>query len=166
MGSLISFPILGLVTMLQVAIFSNIHILYGTTDLVLLSIIAWTLQEKTHNGLLWAVMGGCLVSWISSVPLWPYLTGYVLVALFVQFIKRRIWQIPILAMYFSTALGAIFVQFVSLGILIFAGAQLEWIESINLVILPSVLLNLILALPVYLILTDIARWVYPAEPET
>ncbi len=165
MGSLISIPILGLLTMLQVAVFSNLHILYGATDLVLLTVIAWSLQEKTRNGLLWAVVGGGLVSFVSSVPLLPNLIGYVLVAFFVQFVKRRIWQIPVLAMYFVTALSTIFIQFFSLGILIFFGAQLEWMESINLVILPSVLLNLIFALPAYLFMNDLAGWIYPAETE-
>jgi len=125
MGSIISFPILGILVMLQVAIFSNVHVLYGTTDLILLTIIAWTLQERTHNGLLWAVVGGIMVSLVCSVPLAPYLIGYVSITLFAMFIKQRIWQIPVLAMFFVTAIGTISVQLLSLDILIFLGTQFE-----------------------------------------
>ncbi len=79
--------------------------------------------------------------------------------------QKTDWQIPLLAMFFLTLVGTILVQFFSLGILQFLGTRLEWMESINLVILPSTLLNLILALPVYLLMSDLANWVYPSETE-
>ena len=86
-------------------------------------------------------------------------------AMFSQFIKHRIWQIPALAMFFVTTIGTILIHSISLGILIFLGARLDWIEGINLVILPSLLLNLILALPMYLLMTDLSNWIHPMEAE-
>lgn len=165
MSWVITLPILGLLSMMQAAIFSNLHILFGTADIVLLTIIAWSLQEKATNGWWWAFIGGGIISMISAVPLTPYLIGYLVIALFCQFIKRRIWQIPALAMFFVTTLGTLLVQLLSLGILVFMGTSLEIMESINLVVLPSLLLNLVLALPVYLLMTDLANWIYPAEAE-
>jgi rod shape-determining protein MreD len=165
MGYVLSLPILGLLVILQVAVFSNLQVLNGTADIVLLTIIAWSLQEKVRNGWLWALIGGGLISLISAVPLAPHLIGYLLIAVLCHIIKRRIWQIPALAMFFVTSVGTVFVKLLVLGILIFMGTRLEWIESINLVILPSVLLNLVLALPVFLLMSDLAGWVYPAEAE-
>lgn len=166
MATLISLPLLGFVLMLQVAIFSNLRILFGTADLVLLAVIAWTLNEKVKNGLVWAAVGGLMVSLISSLPFYPSLIGYILVGVLAELIKRRIWQIPILAMLFVTVVGTILVQIISLAVLQFVGTGLEWIESINLVILPSTLLNLILALPVYLLIGDLVNLVYPAESDS
>ncbi len=165
MGWLIAVPILGLLTILQTAVFSNLHILYGTADIVLLTVIAWSLQEKVSNGWFWALLGGGILSMISAVPLAPYLIGYFVIAFFCQFIKRRIWQIPALAMFFVTTLGTLLVQLLSLGILVFMGTSLQIVESINLVVLPSLLLNLVLALPVYLFVSDLAGWIYPVEAE-
>ena len=152
--------------MLQVAIFNNLRILFGAVDLVLLAIIAWSLNEKVKNGFIWAIVGGLMVSMISSIPFYSYLIGYALVGLMAELIKRRIWQIPILAMLFVTVVGTFLVHFISLVVLQFTGAGLEWMESINLVILPSTLLNLILALPVYLLIGDLVDWVYPAESDS
>lgn len=165
MANLISLPILGILVMLQTAVFSNLRVLNGTVDLVFLTIVAWALQERVRNGWVWAVVGGLMVSLVSSLPFFPYLTGYILVSLFAGYIKQRIWQIPALAMFFVTTIGTILVQALSFGVLLFLGTRLEWLESINLVILPSTLLNLLLALPVYLLVTDLANWVYPMEIE-
>jgi len=52
---------------------------------------------------------------------------------------------------------------ISLSIL---GSRLPLKDSLALVTLPSLLLNLLLALPVYTMITDIAGWVYPVELET
>jgi rod shape-determining protein MreD len=162
---LIFLPILGILVMLQTAVFSNLQVLYGTVDLVFLAIVAWSLQEKVKNAWIWAAAGGLMISLVSALPFFSYLAGYTIVALFAGFLKRRIWQIPVLAMFFMTAIGTILVQFLSLGVLLFLGTRLEWLDTINLVILPSILLNLLLALPVYLLVTDLANWVYPTESE-
>ncbi len=151
--------------MLQIAVFSNLQILFGSADVVLLAIIGWALQEKVKNGWIWAVVGGAMISLVTAMPFFTYLLGYLGAALMAHIIKRRIWQIPVLAMFFVTTIGTILVHFFSLGILQFLGTRLEWMESINLVILPSTLLNLVLALPVYLLMSDLVNWVYPSEIE-
>ena len=55
MAYLISFPVLIIVLMLQLAIFSQLPLLSGTPDLVLLVLIAWSLHEKSQKCL---VLGG------------------------------------------------------------------------------------------------------------
>jgi len=165
MDTLIFLPVLGILVMLQVAVFSNLRVLQGSADLVFLTIIAWTLQDRVKNGWVWAIIGGLMVSAISAVPFYPYLFGYFSMALFAHFLKRRIWQIPVFAMLFVSTIGTILVHLLSMSVLLFLGTRLEWMESINLVILPSTLLNLILAIPVFLLVTDLASWVYPTESE-
>jgi hypothetical protein len=43
---------------------------------------------------------------------------------------------------------------------------LDWQEALSLVTLPSMVLNLMLALPVYILITDLANWLHPVEIET
>lgn len=151
--------------MLQLAIFSNLTILHGTADILMLAIAAWSLQKLVKNGFGWALIGGLMVSFISALPFFPYLTGYLIIAGLSRLLQKRIWQMPILAMFLTTIMGTFIVQMLSLLVLQFTGTALEWWESISLVMLPSVLLNLLLSLPVYLLITDLANLVYREENE-
>ena len=53
----------------------------------------------------------------------------------------------------------------SMVVLRFLGDPLPMGESYSLVILPSILLNLLASVPVYWLIRQMARWVYPAEVE-
>jgi hypothetical protein len=64
-------------------------------------------------------------------------------------------------MFSITFLGTILVSALSLGVLRFAGVPLPMSDVLGLLALPSVLLNMLLAIPVYAVMRDLARWVYP-----
>jgi hypothetical protein len=65
-------------------------------------------------------------------------------------------------MFSITFIGTIIVSLLSLGVLRFSGVDLAISEVLGLVMLPGVLLNMLLAIPVYAVMRDLARWVYPA----
>jgi rod shape-determining protein MreD len=163
MSYIISFPILVIVLMLQLAIFSQLPLLSGTPDLILLVLIAWSLHEKSHNAWFWAVVGGGLVSIISAIPFDAPLLIYLAITTIVRFASRRIREFPVLGMLIAT-IGATFFQHLTEIIVLFiAGTQLPFSQSLVLVTLPSILLNLFFALPIYALVTDLARWIYPIE---
>ena len=61
-------------------------------------------------------------------------------------------------------IGATFIQhLVEIAVLFVSGTQLPFSQSLVLVTLPSILLNLFFALPVYALVTDLARRLYPIE---
>ena len=70
---------------------------------------------------------------------------------------------PILAMYFTTLVGTLIFNLLTYLVLKLSQVPISFSESINLVVLPSTLLNLILALPVYLMVTDLIGLIYPEE---
>jgi hypothetical protein len=76
--------------------------------------------------------------------------------------QRRVWQAPLLAMFTITFLGTILVSLLSIGMLSFSGVDVPISDVLGLVMLPGVLLNMLLAIPVYAVMRDLARWVYPA----
>jgi hypothetical protein len=43
------------------------------------------------------------------------------------------------------------------------GNPLPWIEAFNLITLPSIILNLLFAIPAYALLGDLANFLYPEE---
>jgi rod shape-determining protein MreD len=154
-----------ILVILQTGIISRIPLLNGTPDLILLVLVAWSLQEKVKNAWLWALVGGVLASLVSATPFFAPLVGYIIVTTLGRLLQRRIWQTPILAMFVLTFLGTFVYQGILFSALVVSGVPIGWREGLNLVTLPSVLLNMALALPVHSIVVDIAHWVYPIQVE-
>lgn len=153
------------VLMLQTVIVSTLPLLSGYADLVLLVLVAWALQEHARSAWGWAIIAGIMVGFVSAAPTGTPLIGYLLVTLIARLLRRRVWQTPILSMFLVTFLGSLITQGLIMGAMIFQGTPLPLLDGINLVILPATLLNLLLALPVYAIVSDLAQWVYPEEVE-
>jgi hypothetical protein len=78
-----------------------------------------------------------------------------------QVLQRRVWQAPLLAMFSVTFLGTIILNLVSFAVLRLSGVVLPLEDVLGLLVLPSVLLNMLLAIPVYAVMRDLSRWVYP-----
>ena len=94
------------------------------------------------------------------------LVPYLVVILMVRWIQHRIWQASIWALLFSIVVGTLFQQTTVLMVLkYFNNVPLEVSESFIYVILPSMVLNLLFAIPVYLLIKDLADWLYPVEVE-
>ncbi len=165
MPALLSIPIFLFVLMLQTVIVSSLPLLSGFADLVMLVLIAWALQERVRSAWIWTIVAGVMVSFVSALPTGVPLASYLIVIAMTRLIRQRLWQSPILSMFFVTFVGSLMTQGLAMGILIFKGTPLPITESINVVILPGTLLNLLLALPVYAVVTDLAQWVYPEEVE-
>ena len=163
MATFIAIPILAILTILQSTIVSRLPVLQGTADIVMLVLIAWALQERVRSAWQWSIIGGVLIGFVTvlhfSVPLLIYLviTGLVLI------IRRRIWKIPILVMFVMTFIGSVFSYLVSLIAVIISGVNIPVFDSIRLILLPSLILNLLLAAPIYAVIRDLAEWLYPEE---
>ncbi len=150
---------------LQTVVFSQSPFVNGTADLVLLFLAAWSLQEQIKNSLLWTVIAGLLISIVSAMPFYAPLLGYLGVLGISKLLKRRVWRAPILAMYIATLLGTFFQLALYVVVLQINGAPIPWGGSLDVVILPSALLNLIFALPIYAIVNDLVGRIYPREVE-
>ena len=151
---------------LQITIFSQTTLVNGTADLILLFLAAWSLHDRVKNYWLWAGIGGFLISLISAMPFYAPLLGYLGVVGIATLLKRRVWQTPILAMFIVTVFGTFFQLAVYVVALQVSGAPISWGQSLDMVILPSVLMNMIFALPMYALVNDIVGRIYPLEVET
>ena len=87
--------------------------------------------------------------------------AYLLTTGIAQLLRRRVWQVPLLAMFVTTFFGTLLTQGFSIGAVLISGTSLPLLETLNLITLPSLLLNLLLALPIYLLIGDLADWLYP-----
>jgi len=165
MTTLLAIPILGVLLVIQTAIFSQIPLLQGTTDLVLLAALAWSLQPRVRTAWQWGIIGALLVGFVSAVSVIVFVLSYLGAVGLALLLRRRIWQVPLLAMFIATFFGTLAVHLTTLVVLRMTGVALPISASLNTIILPSVLLNLVFALPFFTLFKDLADFLYPAELE-
>ncbi|HSF81484.1 MAG TPA: rod shape-determining protein MreD [Anaerolineales bacterium] len=163
LATLISIPIFALLMIMQSSLFSRLPLLYGTMDLFLLALLGWALQKRVQNAWQWSVVAGLIFTLVSGLPFGTALVGYGLSTAGALALRRRVWQYPLLAMFVTVFFGTLTTHVVSLTALRLAGNPIPIFESLNLITLPSLLLNLVLAAPAYAIMGDLASRLYP-EP--
>jgi rod shape-determining protein MreD len=161
--NLIAFPLLALVVILQSAVISRMTLLSGYADLMLIFLAAWALKADAPSAWLWAILGGAMVSFVSGMPWVVEMAGYMFVVLLAQILRQRVWQAPLLAMFSVIFLGTLSMDLLALLVLNLLGTPLPFGDSLGLIVLPSVLLNLLFSIPVYAVIRDLAQWVSPVE---
>ncbi|MGE5373486.1 MAG: hypothetical protein ACM3XO_00395 [Bacteroidota bacterium] len=161
MRNLVAIPILFLAVILQSAVISRVYLLSGVADLPLVMLAAWALQEHVDSSWHWAVALGILVGFVSALPWYVPVFSYLVVVAVAQTLQRRVWQAPLLAMFSITFLGTVVLNLLSYISLRIGGVMMPVEDVLGLVVLPGVLMNMLLAIPVYAIMRDLSRWVYP-----
>jgi hypothetical protein len=164
MRNLVALPVILLAVILQSAMISRIYLLSGFADLPMVLLAAWALQDEVDSAWHWAVAMGVLVGFVSGIQWFVPVFGYLIIVGLARVLQRRIWQAPLLAMFTITFLGTIVISVLSLIVLRFSGAPMPVGDVLGLLTLPGVLLNMLIAIPVYAVMRDLARWVYP-NPE-
>lgn len=165
MAIFLALPILGLMVILQSAIFSQVHLLHGSVDLVLLVVVAWAVQERVKTAWHWGIIAGLLVSLVTSVPIWAIIPAYVITTGIAIYMRRIFWQRPLLAMIMATFFAILITHAITVFALGITGISIPLIEAFYMITIPSILLNLLLAIPVYALIGDLANWLYPETIE-
>lgn len=165
MVTFLAFPILSLLVMIQSAIASRINLIQGSTDLLMLVLIAWALHPRVKTAWRWGLIGGVLATFATSTPPLVTTASYLAVTAFALLIKRRVWQTPVLAMVAVTLIGSLIRLGLDWGIVWISGTPLPLDQSFFRVILPGMLLNLFLSVPIYTMIFDLAERLHPEELE-
>jgi hypothetical protein len=164
-ATLLAIPILGILMLLQSAIFARFPLLRGTADFGLVVVIAWALQKRVQTAWQWGIIGGLLVGLASALPFWASLTVYLLAVAVALALRQRVWQTPILAMFIATFSVTLLAHSVTLIALRLSGVNLPLGQTLNLITLPSLVLNLVIAIPAFYLHADLAKWLYPEQLE-
>lgn len=165
MSIILAIPILSIATILQSAVISRITLLQGTADIVLLIVIAWALQKNVETGWQWSLIAGLLIDFMSGLPFGVYTLSYLLVTALTLALRARIWRLAILVQLFATFVGTMLIQGLSIFVLVIQGANLPLQAVLQRIVLPSLILNLLLTIPVYSLMQELAWQVYPEEIE-
>jgi len=153
--------------MLQLGLFSNIQILAGKIDLLMLGVIAWIIQKKTEliDIVIFSIITVLFIYLISAEPIIIILSIYSILVFVVYWSKNNIQQLPIVSMLIFSAVFT-FLHLVIFGFYLqLSGITMVAEEVFQSVILPSIFINLIAAIPMYLLVNELHRWVYPLAEE-
>ncbi|MCB2180270.1 hypothetical protein KQH54_04035 [bacterium] len=151
--------------MVQNAIITRLNMLYGAADLMMLVLLSWALHTNAGKNWRWGVVVGLLVGVASAIPFWLPVIGYVVLVSAVDFVQQKLWEVPIWLLLISTFVGSFFIYGIEVVYLWISGVPLDLVEVINIVILPSLVLNMLMVLPVYGFVGEVAKTVYPREVE-
>lgn len=163
MELLIAILLLGGLAVFQSAVLSGIPLLMGTADVLLLAVIAWSVRDRVKTAWHWSLIGGLLATIGSALPFGVLIGNYLIITEIAKVVRKRVWKVPILAMFIMTFIGTMIVQASSFITRLLSGITIPMDEAINLIVLPSLILNVFLAIPVFLVITDIAGWLYRDE---
>ncbi|MGB4596055.1 MAG: hypothetical protein WBI14_09140 [Anaerolineaceae bacterium] len=152
--------------MLQYGVVSRTTMLSGAADLILLFVAAWSLHE--HNKRMWilVLLFASFVGFVSATPFFVPILVYLGIFLLSKILNIWVWRTPLLAMFLLTFVGTLFQHVLYLIVLWVTETPFDWGQAFANVTLPSILLNMLLAIPVHALVQEMARSVYPAGLET
>jgi hypothetical protein len=148
-------------SLLQVTLMMRINLLQGSADLVLLVLISWMLQPGNKPVWIWGLPAGLMIGYASALPDYIPLFGYFAAAGICQLLQTRIWQVPLLTLFSATLLGTLAVQLTTLIYLWLSALPIDVVEALNLIVIPSILLNLILVLPINALIGETNKFLNP-----
>jgi hypothetical protein len=149
--------------LLQLTLVTRITLLQGSADLVILILISWMLQPGSEPDWKWGLPAGLILGYASALPDLVLIIGYAGAAGICQLLKQRIWQGQVLAVFSATLLGTLCVHMVTLTYLLLIAHPIDVVEALNLITVPSMLLNLIFVLPVHAIISELSKLIIPTE---
>lgn len=143
--------------MLQYGIVSQTPLLAGYADLILLVVASWGLHQRTRYFWVVILVMGAMIGAISAEPMLIPIVVYMAVYLAAMWIRERILQSPLLAMFFIVFMGTIFQHLLYMVSLFISRTAFAWREAIFNILLPSLILNMLLAIPVHALIQELAR---------
>lgn len=125
--------------------------------LLLVVVVCRSLVAGAGEGLRWAFYGGLALDLCAGALLGSHalalLAAVMVVTLLVRRIRGEHWLLPIVGVFLGTL-----VYEAVLAWIYSQGLPLEWSAYASVALLPSALLAMIPALPIYMLLRQVARW--------
>ena len=151
--------------MLQMGVFSRAALLSGTADVVLLFLAAWGLHQRQKFSWVLVVIFGLILSAISASPALLLLIVYLSVFLAATRLQMSFWQSPLLSMFLLIFFGTFLEHGVFVLGLFAQGISVNLAEIFTQVLLPSVLLNMLLTIPIHALVQEVFRNMSPMGTE-
>ncbi|MGB2962861.1 MAG: rod shape-determining protein MreD [Anaerolineales bacterium] len=163
MSAILSIPVLSIIVVFQSAVVSRLPLNHGTADLMLVVLVAITLQKSVKSVWLWSIVGGLLTDFFSGLPFGLFTFCYLIATGMAFILRERIWRFSFLMQLLVVFTGTIISHGLAVLVLFLGGAILQLNTVLQGVTLPSIILNFMLSLPVFIITQDIIQQLTPVE---
>ena len=147
MTYLIGIPGIALLAVLQTSLVSHLRLLEGRPDLVLLAIVAWAITGRGHEAMILGFAGGLFLDAFSVVPLGVSSAALVIVAAIASYSEGQFWGINPIMQLAAVLVGSVAYHSAIILTLISIGQPVDLQSTFSRIVLPSLFINLLLALP-------------------
>ena len=150
----------------QVSVAPQLSLHGAIPDLLLVSIVAWSLVRGPMAGLRWALVGGIALDLVSPEPLGSHTFSLIVVAFAAGFAERAFfrWNYPLLAMVVMVA--TVIYYLVLMGVMSSLGFHLSYLSVLTRIALPSAVLNGLISPALLWVLNRFDDWFpLPVQPE-
>ena len=163
MSVILSIPVLSFIAVLQSAVVSRLPLNRGTADLMLVVLVAITLQKSVKTAWQWSIVGGLLTDFFSGLPFGLFTVSYLITTGIAFLLRERIWRFSFLMQLLVVLSGTIIIHGLSMLVLFLQGSSFQFSTVLQVITLPSIILNFMLSLPVFIIIQDIVHQLNPPE---
>jgi cell shape-determining protein MreD len=108
-------------------------------------------------------VGGLLTDFFSGLPFGLFTASYLITTGIAFTLRERIWRFSFLMQLLVVLSGTLIVHGLSMLVLIIQGSSLQLTTVLQAVTLPSIILNFMLSLPVFILIQDIIQQLNPLE---
>lgn len=157
MGSTLSLPILLLAVVLQTTLVPQVRLWDGGPDLIFLCVLAWSVHAPLEEGVTWALVGGIMQDLMSVAPVGMSSFGLIIVVFTVNNLARRVHGVGVILLLGLTLAGTFFQQMLVWIWLAIWGFRMDLLDDFGFVIVPTIIYNAALILPVYVVLRFVQR---------
>lgn len=163
MSVILSIPILGFISALQSAVVSRLPLNQGTADLMLVLLVAISLQKGITTSWQWTIVGGMLTDSISGLPFGIFTVSYLAATALAVTLRERIWRFSFLMQLLVVLVGTAISHGLAYLVLFLQGNTLDVAATLRVVTMPSLILNFMLSLPVFILTRDVLAGLSPQE---
>jgi len=134
---------------IQTTAMPHLTIMGVKPDLVLLMVISWSLLRGAQEGVIWALIGGMGLDLLSGAPFGTSTVALVALSLLAGMGELSVFRTHITLPLIATLIATLAYDLFFLLLLHMQGCSIAWTDSLNKVVLPSTLFNVLLAPFVY-----------------
>ena len=161
MAVILLIPVLLLLVVFQTAVLPLFPLLDGRPDLVLLLVVGWALTGRVVEASILATIGGLLLDLASGLPLGVSAIALIAAVNLINLSHGRLWRGHQLLALGAVLLGSL-VYYAILAVVVWiTHPGFDLLAAVANVVLPSILLNLILAIPSVQLMAAFDRLVHP-----
>jgi len=155
--------VLPVVALIQTTILPRLQLVGLRPDLVLLTVISWSLFRGAREGMYWGFIGGGLIGLLSAAPLGIHAFAMTFSGLVSGVGEQNMFRHNLLLSLGITMIATTLYYITSMLMLQLVGWNVAWLPTLTRVVVPLTLLNTLLVPLAYRIIHPLQRLTGPPE---